>query len=70
MTQNDPRNTEKKKNKARDITLSDYKHPQAPLSMGFSRQGYWRGLTYPSPGDLPNPGFEPGSPTLQADPTR
>ena len=35
--------------------------------MGFSRQEYWSGLLFPSPGDLPNPGFEPGSPTLQAD---
>ena len=40
---------------------------QAPLSMGFSRQEYWSGLPCPSPGDLPNPGIEPGSPTLQAD---
>ena len=36
---------------------------QAPLSMGFSRQEYWSGLPFPSPGDLPNPGIEPGSPT-------
>ena len=35
--------------------------------MGFSRQEYWSGLPFPSPGDLPNPGIEPGSPTLQAD---
>ena len=35
--------------------------------MGFSRQEYWRGLPFPSPGDLPNPRNEPGSPTLQAD---
>ena len=35
--------------------------------MGFSRQEYWSGLLFPSPGDLPNPGIEPGSPTLQAD---
>ena len=34
---------------------------QAPLSMGFSRQGYWRGLPCPPPGDLPNPGTEPAS---------
>ena len=34
---------------------------QAPLSMGFSRQEYWSGLLRPPPGDLPNPGFEPGS---------
>ena len=35
--------------------------------MGFSRQEYWSGLSFPSPGDLPNPGIEPGSPTLQAE---
>ena len=40
---------------------------QAPLSMGFSRQQYWSGLPFPSPGDLPDPGIEPGSPALQAD---
>ena len=39
---------------------------QAPLSMKFSRQGYGSGLPFPSPGDLPNPGIEPGSPELQA----
>ena len=32
---------------------------QAPLSMGFSRQGYWRGLLFPPPGDLPDPGIKP-----------
>ena len=36
-------------------------------SVGFSRQGYWSGLPFPSPGDLPNPGIEPRSPALQAD---
>ena len=40
---------------------------QAPLSMDFSRQEYWNGLPLPSPGDLPDPGIEPWSPTLQAD---
>ena len=40
---------------------------QTPPSMGFSRQEYWSGLPFPSPGDLPNPGIEPGSPALQAD---
>ena len=40
---------------------------QAPLSMGFSRQEYWRGLPCPLPRDLPNPGIEPRSPKLQAD---
>ena len=37
---------------------------QAPLSMASSRQGYWNGLLFPSPGDLPNLGTEPGSPAL------
>ena len=41
--------------------------PQAPLSMGFSRQEYWRGLPSPSPGDLPDPGMEPRYPALQVD---
>ena len=40
---------------------------QAPMSMGSSRQEYWSGLPFPSPGDLPNPGIEPRSPALQAD---
>ena len=40
---------------------------QAPLSMGFSRQEYWGGLPFPSPGDLPNLGIEPRSSALQAD---
>ena len=40
---------------------------QAPPSMGLSRQEYWSGLPFPSPGDLPDPGIEPRSPTLQAE---
>ena len=42
---------------------------QAPLSMEeeFSRQEFWSGLSFPSPGDLPTQGTEPGSPALQAD---
>ena len=40
---------------------------QAPPSMGFSRQEYWSGLPFPSPGDLPKPGIEPRSPAFQAD---
>ena len=40
---------------------------QTPLSVEFSRQEYWSGLPFPSPGDLPDPGIESGSPTLQAD---
>ena len=37
---------------------------QAPVSMGFSRQEYWSGLSFPSPEDLPDQGIEPGSPAL------
>ena len=40
---------------------------QAPPSMGLSRQEYWSGLPFPSPGDVPNPEIEPMSPGLQAD---
>ena len=40
---------------------------QAPPSMGFSRQEYWSGLPFPSPGGLPDPGIEPKSSTLEAD---
>ena len=40
---------------------------QASLSVGFSRQAYWSGLPFPPPGDLPNPGIEPGSHALQVD---
>ena len=40
---------------------------QAPVFMGFSRHEYWSGLPFPSPGLLPNPGIELGSPALQAD---
>ena len=51
--------------------MSDPQRPHgslpAPPSMGFSRQEYWSGLPLPSPGDLPDPGIEAGSPTLQAD---
>ena len=39
---------------------------QAPPSMGFSRQEYWSGLSFPSPRDLPDPGIKPGSPEFQA----
>ena len=44
-------------------TLCTVSH-QASLSMGFSRQEYWIGLPFPSPGDLPDPGMEPQSPAL------
>ena len=40
---------------------------QAPLSKGFPKQEYWNGLPFPSPGDLPNPGIKPASPTWQMD---
>ena len=40
---------------------------QPPLSMGFYRQEYWSGLTFPSPGNLPNPGIKPWSPVSQTD---
>ena len=40
---------------------------QSPLSMGFSRQEYWSGLSFSPPGDFPNPRIEPRSPTLQVD---
>ena len=40
---------------------------QAPPSMEFFRQEYWSGLPFPSSGDLPDPGIQPGSPRLQAD---
>ena len=47
---------------------SPVRHPLLiPLFMKFSRQEYWSGLPFPSPGDLPNPGIEPGSLALQAD---
>ena len=40
---------------------------QAPLSMKFPRQEYWSGLSFPSPGDFPDPGIELSSPAFQAD---
>ena len=46
---------------------SDSATPWTPLSMGFSRQGYWSGLLCPPPGNLPDPDTEPRSTTLQAD---
>ena len=48
------------------LTLCDPMDCSLP-SMGFSRQEYWSGLSFPSPGDLPDPGIEPGSPEFQAD---
>ena len=48
------------------VTLWTVAH-QVPPSMGFSRQEYWSGSPFPSPGDLPDPGIKPKSPALQAD---
>ena len=48
-------------------TLCDPMAYQTPPSLEFSRQEYWSGLPFPSPGDLPDPGIKPGSPALQAD---
>ena len=45
------------------VTLWNVAH-HTPLSMGFSKQGYWSGLSCPPPGDLPDPGMEPASLTL------
>ena len=47
--------------------MSDSVASQAPLTMGFSKQEYWSGLSFPTPEDLPYPGIEPWSPALQAD---
>ena len=47
------------------VTLWTVVH-QAPPSMGFSKQEYWSGLPFPSPGDLPDPGIKPRSPAMQA----
>ena len=41
--------------------------PQVSLSMEFSRQEHWSGLSFPSPGDLPDPGIKPGFPSLKVD---
>ena len=46
------------------LTLCD---PMDYTSMGFSGSEYWSGQPFPSPGDLPNPGIKPGSPSLQVD---
>ena len=42
-------------------------NPPCPLSIEFPKQEYWSGSPFPSPGDLPDPGIEPGFPALQAD---
>ena len=67
---NDMRNERKKVKLLSHVwlcaTLRTVAH-QASLSMVFSRQEYWSGFSYPSPGDLPDPGIKPGSPALQTD---
>ena len=52
--------------KTSDVELMACTAHLAPLSMGFSRQESWSGLPFPSPGDLPNPGMDPRSTSLQA----
>ena len=47
------------------LGVANHEAFRAPLSMEFSRQEYWRRLPFPIPGDLNNPGIEPGSPALQ-----
>ena len=49
------------------LTLCDPMDYSPPGSIGFPRQIYWNGWPFPSPGDLPNPGIEPGSSALHAD---
>ena len=49
------------------VTPRDYIACESSLSMEFSKQEYWSGLPFPSPGDLPDPRIEPESPALQAD---
>ena len=49
------------------LSLSDSFSTLCTVFVGFSRQENWSGLPLPSPGDLPNPRVQPGSPTLQAD---
>ena len=64
---------EKKKKKVKSLShVQPFATPwtvayQAPPSVEFSRPEYWSGLPFPSPGDLPDPAIEPGSPALQAD---
>ena len=53
--------------KTEGFFFNPYKVPSYLLLVKFSRQEYWSGLPFPSPGDLPNLGIEPGSPALQAD---
>ena len=57
--------TKKERKWSRSFVSDSCVAHQAPLFMGFSRQGYWSGLPFPFPGDLPNPGTEPRSPALQ-----
>ena len=61
--------SEKSKNISHSVVSNSFANPwtvacHAPLSMGFFRQEYWSELPFPSPGDLPDPGIEPGSPAM------
>ena len=66
------RSTDSKRSESRSVVSDSLRPhsgvaPQAPLSMGFFWQGYWSGLPCPPPGDLPNPGIKPRSPTFWAE---
>ena len=52
---------------SRSVMSNSLRPRGLPPSMGFSRQEYWSGLPFPSPGDLPHPGIKPRSPALEAD---
>ena len=60
-------NSEELKMKVKVSVMSDSATPWTILSMEFSKPEYWTGYPFPSPGDRPNPGIKPRSPTLQAD---
>ena len=60
-------NSEELKMKVKVSVMSDSATPWTILSMEFSKPEYWTGYPFPSPGDCPNPGIKPRSPTLQAD---
>ena len=66
MIWNFPQKKKKRKHHVKSVTQWTAAR-QIPLSMEFPRQQYWSGKPFPSPADLPDPGVEPVSPTLQVD---